>query len=160
MHRKRKKFIYFAITWTLIFTAMSFYWAAGGMVGVRSLGGQIYNMALEKDPSLALIVWLTGFVKLAGCLFLALLLYPWKNERLKKTLHLITRIAGALLFLYGFLNFITISLATLNILDFDLSGYATAWRLFFWEPFWMLGGILYWMSAEKIRIVSKVARVS
>ena len=160
MLRKRKKIIYFAIAWTLIFTAMSFYWAAGGMVGVRSLGGQIYKMALENDPSLVPIVWLTGFVKLAGCLLLVLLLYPWKYARLEKTLLLVTRIAGAFLFLYGLLNFITISLAALNILDFDLSGYATMWRLIFWEPFWMLGGILYWMSVQKILIVSKGVNVS
>ncbi|MFS0576841.1 DUF3995 domain-containing protein [Sporosarcina sp. 179-K 3D1 HS] len=148
MLEKRKVYIYIGIAWTLIFAGMSFYWATGGMVGVRSLGGQIYKMALEKDPSLVPIVWLTGFVKLGGCLLLFSLLYPWKNDRLEKIFTIVIRIAGAFLFLYGFLNFITISLAALNILDFDLSSYATMWRLIFWEPFWMLGGILYWMSVK------------
>ncbi len=66
-------------------------------------------------------------------------------------LFLLTRIVAVGLFLYGLLNLITISLAGLNVLDFELSGYAMFWRLIFWEPFWMLGGILYWMSTAKLQ---------
>ncbi|MBP2079531.1 hypothetical protein [Oceanobacillus polygoni] len=57
MSQRQKSFIYSGISWTIIFALMSFYWAAGGMVGVRSLGGQIYQMALERDPNFVHVVW-------------------------------------------------------------------------------------------------------
>ncbi len=52
-----------------------------------------------------------------------------------------TKCAGILLFLYRFLNFITITLSLFHVLDFDLELYAVLWRLFFWELFWMPGGV-------------------
>ncbi|WP_227004073.1 hypothetical protein [Salicibibacter halophilus] len=43
-------FITLGIIWTAIFAGMSFYWAMGGMLGVRSLGGAIYEMSLNPEP--------------------------------------------------------------------------------------------------------------
>jgi hypothetical protein len=56
--------------------------------------------------------------------------------------------AGVLMFLYGLGNFVTVALAGLNVLDFDLSDYAVKWRLIFWEPFWMVGGLLYFAAGR------------
>lgn len=36
-----KWFLYIVVSWTILFAGMSFYWAMGGMIGVRSLGGAI-----------------------------------------------------------------------------------------------------------------------
>ncbi|MEN2467977.1 DUF3995 domain-containing protein [Ornithinibacillus sp. JPR2-1] len=141
--------ITFGIVWTIIFSGMSFYWAMGGLLGVRSLGGSIYEMSLNPSPSFIKIVWLTGFMKLLGLLLLLLLLVQWKKAIINRTLYYVVKIVGTLLFLYGLLNFITITLSTINILDFDLDLYATLWRLFFWEPFWMIGGIFYFFSVKK-----------
>jgi hypothetical protein len=52
---------------------MSFYWAAGGMIGVKSVGGKIYQLALERNSDF-LIVWVTGAIKVAGGVVLLLLL--------------------------------------------------------------------------------------
>lgn len=136
--------IYAGIAWTLLFALMSFYWAAGGMLGVKSLGGQIYQMALNRDPGFIPIVWATGAVKLGG-VFLLLWLLRSKGSRAKvsRWLSYICMAAGIFMILYGGGNFITISLAAMNVLDFDLDTYATTWRLLFWEPFWIVGGIFY-----------------
>lgn len=137
------------VGWTVIFAAMSFYWAMGGMLGVQSLGGMIHEMSLNPEPSFIRMVWLTGFVKLAGAVLLMLLLVPWKTSAIVTILYYMTKIAGIFLFLYGLLNFITISMSALSILNMELGAYATFWRLVFWEPFWMIGGICYFYSIKK-----------
>lgn len=141
-------FIVLGIIWTIIFSGMSFYWAMGGILGIRSLGGAIYEMSQNPSPSLIMIVWLTGFIKLLGLLLLLMLIVQWKNPLITRILYYVTKIVGTLLFLYGFLNFVTIILSTFNILDFDLDSYATFWRLIFWEPFWMIGGLFYFFSIK------------
>lgn len=143
-------FITLGISWTVVFSGISFYWAMGGLGGVRSLGGSIYEMSLNPAPSFVVIVWITGFIKLLGVVLLSMLLVTWKNSIITRILYYVTKIVGALLFLYGLLNFVTITLSALDILDFNLDSYATFWRLTFWEPFWMVGGIFYFFSVKKI----------
>ncbi|MCT1904645.1 DUF3995 domain-containing protein [Oceanobacillus sojae] len=141
------------VVWSVIFAGMSFYWAMGGMLGVRSLGGAIYEMSFDPEPSFILIVWLTGFAKLLGAVLLLLLPVPWRNAAISKVLYYLIKIAGVFLFLYGLLNFITISLSAFAILDMNLEVHATFWRLVFWEPFWMAGGICYFFSVKKQRSI-------
>ncbi|WP_253702037.1 DUF3995 domain-containing protein [Bacillus sp. FJAT-27445] len=142
-------FIYLGIIWTIIFSGMSIYWAMGGMLGVRSLGGTIYEIALNPSPSFLAIVWITGFIKLLGAVLLLMLLVHRNNSEVIRKLFYIVKTGGALLFLYGALNFITISLHAFHILNFDLDQYATFWRLVFWEPFWMAGGVFYFFSVNR-----------
>ncbi|MFF2448334.1 DUF3995 domain-containing protein [Neobacillus sp. NPDC058068] len=145
----KKWILSFGVLWTILFSGLSFYWAMGGMFGVRSLGGSIYEMALNPPPSFVKIVWITGFIKLLGAVWLMMLLMKWRKSWIQTTLYLITKISGLLLFLYGLLNFITISLGAMDILNLELERYATFWRLVFWEPYWMVGGILYFFSIKK-----------
>lgn len=147
--RRNHWFVVLGIAWTIIFAGMSFYWAIGGMLGVRSLGGAVYEMSLNPEPSFIMIVWLTGLIKLLGAILLLLLFVQWSNAVIKKILYYIAKTAGVLLFLYGLLNFITISMSAINLLQFDLDAYATFWRLVFWEPFWMLGGVCYFFAVKR-----------
>lgn len=138
--------VYLGIGWTVLFAIMSFYWASGGLVGTKSLGGEIYQKALTRDQEFASLVWATGIVKLAGVLFLSLLVWKRVPARARKWVAYGCNIAGIFMILYGLGNFITISLAAFHVLQFDLSAYATKWRLLFWEPFWVAGGILYLLA--------------
>ncbi|USG64393.1 DUF3995 domain-containing protein [Brevibacillus ruminantium] len=142
--RWRTWFIYAGIVWTLFFAFMSFYWAAGGMIGVKSLGGQIYQMALNRDQEFIPIVWATGVVKLGGVLLLFCLMRKGSSRlKISKWLSIMSMLAGIFMILYGVGNFITISFSAIHVLDFDLEPYAIKWRLLFWEPFWIVGGIFY-----------------
>lgn len=154
MIRPRTLPIYAGLIWMLLFAAMSFYWAAGGMVGIKSVGGEISEKILERDQDFIVIVWLTGFVKLGGAFLLLLLLKKWRHKEMNKILSSLTIVVGAFMLLYGLVNFTTISLAGLQVLDFDLSSFALKWRLIFWEPFWMAGGVLYLMAGINVRWVS------
>lgn len=150
MMKKNDGMIALGMAWTVIFAVMSFYWAMGGTLGVRSLGGSIYEMSLNPTPSFVLMVWLTGFAKLFGLALLWSLHAKWRKPVIPKILYFMTKAAGFLLFIYGLLNFITISLSAWDILNFDLDAYATFWRLAFWEPFWMIGGVFYFFAAKRI----------
>jgi hypothetical protein len=148
--QKKNIVIYSGFAWCLAFALITFYWASGGMVGVRSLGGSIYQMALSGEESFLSIVRLTGYVKLFGGFFLLLLLREWP-EPIKKALYYITLLGGAFLFLYGLANFATLLLDWFELLNLPLDDFSRKWRLLFWEPFWMLGGILFIRSAKKFR---------
>lgn len=103
---------------------------------------------------------MTDFIKLLGVIWLLMLLVEWRSTVMDKTLYYITKSVGILLFLYGLLNFFTISLSTFNILNFNLDGYATFWRLVFWEPFWMIGGLFYFYSVKKVEDKSRYINLS
>lgn len=70
----RSKQIAFAATaWAFLFAVISFYWAAGGRLGVNTLGEGM--QALADDPEVISFTWITGFLKvIAGFFPLALTL--------------------------------------------------------------------------------------
>ncbi|MBS4197124.1 DUF3995 domain-containing protein [Lederbergia citri] len=150
MKVSQKIYIYSGCIWCVLFGFMSFYWALGGMIGVKTLGGTILKHAMERDSSFILIVWITGFLKLGGGLFLLLLLKSWP-QKVHRIIYFIALIGGLFLFLYGLANFITLLLAFIGQLSMEIEGYALKWRLFFWEPFWMLGGVLFILSSSKFK---------
>lgn len=117
---------------------------------MKTLGGIIYQKALSGDENFLSLVSLTGYIKLAGGLFLLLLLRDWPG-RTGRTLTFLALICGGFLFLYGFANFTTLVLDSAGLLNLHLDGYSHKWRLFFWEPFWMLGGILFIISGVNLR---------
>lgn len=80
--KKNYWMIGFGMVWTVIFAAMSFYWAMGGLIGARSLGGAIYEMAINPSRSFLFVLWLTGVIKLLRFLLLSLLLIQWKKPML------------------------------------------------------------------------------
>ena len=146
-----KSIIYAAILWTLLFALMSFYWAAGGMVGVRSLGRNIQAGACTRSGICTYRLgdrvcqaWWSRSAMDA--------IKGNRNAKFPEWSVWIIALAGIFMILYGLLNFITISLAAMHVLDFDLDAYAMTWRLIFWEPFWILGGVLYVWSVNTTQI--------
>ncbi|GIP38705.1 hypothetical protein J31TS4_19850 [Paenibacillus sp. J31TS4] len=145
--------VYAGIVWSVLFALMSFYWAAGGMLGVLSLGGQIYERALTREPDFLALVWITGLIKVGGALLLAAMLRrrPYERKWIGQGLYYAGFIGGLLIALYGLLNFSTILMSILGILELSIDSYAKYWRLLFWEPFWIVGGVLYVMASKRYR---------
>lgn len=141
-----KFFLSVGVIWSILFACLSFYWALGGMMGVRSLGGSIYEMALHPSPSFLAFVWISGLMKVLGA---AMLMMLFLYSKIPKLLYLLIKITGILLFFYGLLNFIGYSLHAIGLLHYELDAYAAFWRIVFWEPYWMLGGIFYFFSIQR-----------
>ncbi|GIO57606.1 hypothetical protein BK138_25010 [Paenibacillus rhizosphaerae] len=154
MIQHKEVYIFTGFIWCLLFAIISFYWAGGGMIGVNTLGGFIYNQAIEREASFIAMVWLTGFVKLCGGLFLLLLLRPWSSMT-NRVLYVLGLLAGILLFLYGLTNVVSLIFACIGLLSLQIDDFALRWRLFFWEPFWMLGGALFILAALKFKREAK-----
>jgi hypothetical protein len=130
---------------------MSFYWAGGGKLGVDTLGPEISRQADLRDEAFILIVWITGAAKVAGALVLLALTIRWNSGLIRTALRFAVMIGGAFLFLYGLLNFAAVLLALVRMLSLPVAPYSAWWRLLFWEPFWMAGGLLYFVSGQTAR---------
>jgi len=58
---------YAASAWAFVFATISFYWAAGGTVGLATLGSTIQALALARDPLTVVIGgWGAGLAKVIG----------------------------------------------------------------------------------------------
>ncbi len=143
--------IFLGIIWSVIFAIISFYWASGGMIGAKTLGGEIYQMAIERKDDFILIVWLTGFLKIIGGLLLGSMFTNINNLLIRKTIFYIASVGGILIFTYGLANFAIIFLSIVNLMDIKIDNSAKWWRLIFWEPYWMVGGLLYIISGRRYR---------
>ncbi|MHB1629308.1 MAG: DUF3995 domain-containing protein [Bacilli bacterium] len=136
---------YAACAWAVVFAAASFYWASGGTWGVQTVGVD----TLAQNPWFIIIVWITGALKaFAGLLALALV-RPWGRIMPLWIPLTATWGAGVLFFLYGAANLAVRGLMALGILKTPDAMYSAAgyWHLLFWDPWWLIGGILFITAA-------------
>jgi hypothetical protein len=142
----------YAALWSFIFALISFYWGIGGTIGLETLGEGIKAQALAGDPEILLVNWIGVFGKvLIGLLALAAG-RRWLLPRLNHGLRLGLWIAGGLLALYGSLNLVQHILMLTGIAPIARSLGSLAavrWHLFLWDPWWLLGGILFLLAASK-----------
>ena len=144
---------YAAATWAFAFSAMSFYWAMGGMAASRTLAHSIQEKADRGETSFVALLWATGCLKLLAGL-LALALAPrWKTAIHRKLLLLAGWAAGGFMAIYGLAGTTQALLMELDLTDIPESFGADVvrWYLFFWEPFWLLGGILFILATWQKR---------
>lgn len=140
------------VVWSLLFALMSFYWASGGMLGVNTLGPEISRQAVLRDDSFIFVVWLPGVAKVAGALLLLALKINWSNGLVQAAFRITAMVGGILLFLYGLFNLVAVLLMMAQVLNLPtIDSYSAWWRLFFWEPFWMIGGLFYFVAGRTAR---------
>lgn len=135
------------------FALPSLYWAAGGMAGLGTLGGRIEELARQRDTGLVVATWVAFMLKILGGVVALALVRPW-GSRLPRRVVRYTASAGAvLLTAYGFLQTGTVALTGLGILDDtqDLSSGALRWRLFLWEPWFLVWGLLLGLAVSRTR---------
>lgn len=69
MVQMKRTYIYAGFIWCFLFALISFYWAGGGMLGAKTLGGFIYKKAMEREPSFITLVWLLDSLSYAEGFF-------------------------------------------------------------------------------------------
>lgn len=140
---------YAAATWAFLFAATSFYWAAGGTLGAATIGPALAGLALARDPELVAVLWATGALKAVGGLVALALVQPW-GRYLPRWLPLAAAWAGgALAILYGVATMAQHGLMVAGVIATPegLGEAAARWHLLFWDPWWLLGGILFLVAA-------------
>lgn len=137
-----------AFAWAVIFALMSLYWAAGGRVGGATLGVEIDRLAHERDASFVAGLWAAFALKAAAAVLALALVQPW-GRRLPRRLVLVLGTAtGIGITLYAAANLVQHALmasAAIGTPD-ALGTQALRWHLALWDPFWLVGGLLFLLA--------------
>jgi hypothetical protein len=137
-----------------LFAIPSFYWAAGGSVGEETIAAEV-DEALGR-LSEPWIVALTGAAKIvAGLLPMVLLLVPL-DSRSRRGLAVVVALIGIGLIVFAVANLLQHGLMLLDIIDTPspLGRMALHWHFFFWDPWWLLGGVLFLVAARSAQLRS------
>jgi hypothetical protein len=141
---------YAAAIWAFLFAAMSFYWALGGRIGLDTIGDAITRPALAGDPTILAIVWITGALKVVAGVVALALVRPWGRTIPRWTPLLAGWGASALFLVYGAANLVqdTLIVAGAIATPAGLGATAARWHLFFWDPWWLLGGVFFALATR------------
>lgn len=152
---------YAAGAWAFAFAAVSFYWAAGGIAGAATLGPSVTDPALARDPGFVALLWGTGALKLAGGLLALALVRPWGRIIPRWLLLTATWGGGLFMIVYACLNLGVRGLMAVGVLSTpdSMRTAAAQWHLLLWDPWWLLGGILF-VAASWLSTAHPVERVS
>ena len=132
-----------AAAWCVAFGVLSLYWAAGGTLGVDQLAVSLQERADERETGFIAIVSVTGIAKLLGAIVpLWLVFGPLPSRAVRKGLLLLCWAGGALLAIYGLTDIVTGSIRAARGTTENAIWYAVLWG-----PTWLLGGVLFLMTA-------------
>ncbi len=127
--------------------AVSFYWAAGGTMGLSTLGSGLEEMGETASPALSAAAWGTGIAKvLTGLLALV---RPW-GRVFPRWMMLAAGWGGAsVLTLYGGVKVIIQALVVGGAIvpSGPVNWLALRWHLFLWDPWFLLWGVLLGVAA-------------
>ena len=134
---------YTAIAWWFVFAALSFYWVAGGTLGLDTLGEGIESLAATREVWFLSLLAVTGLMKLVPCFLVLSLIRPW-GDRFSLSIRLLTVGGiGVLSFLYGGVQMGVKVLVLADVFtpaEIDTAGF---WGHFLiWDPVWIVGGSL------------------
>jgi hypothetical protein len=149
---RTKNIVYAAAAWAFVFAAMSFYWALGGMIGAETLGTGIAELARARNPELIMITAVTGVLKAAAGAAVLALVHPWGRIFPRWLLRFGVWTAGIIFVLYSLANFVqhgSMALGLNDIAPMIGTQSAVLWHLLFWDPFWLLGGVLFILSTRR-----------
>lgn len=153
---------YAACAWAFLFSAQSFYYAAGGAAGATTWPPAIAQGVLDRDPTWVAIMWGTGALKvIAGLLALALV-RPWGRLVPRWPLLIAAWGAAAVMAVYeGAASWVQHALMVAGVIGIPAGLGATAarWHLLLWDPFWLIGGILFAAAAWSYQRRSPERRV-
>jgi Protein of unknown function (DUF3995) len=132
-----------ACAWAVLFAALSFFWAAGGRTGLQPL---------EQPPASSRAVWLVadlaaGILKIGGGLLALALVHTGEHRRIHRMLLAAAWIGGVGLCLYGGLGLVSDVLHVAGIISDPATRKWFFWYLVLWDPWFVLGGVLYVATA-------------
>jgi hypothetical protein len=141
---------YAACAWAIAFALLSFYWAAGGTTGLDTLGGEIEERTRARDIWFIVIGgWAVGVVKVIGGLLALAQARSWGRGLSRRLVLLLAWLGGVGMMLYGGLGIMLDGLRVAGVLGMsDGADPSDArWHLVLWDPWWLLGGVLFAIAA-------------
>jgi hypothetical protein len=91
----------------------------------------------------------TGLLKVLGAGLALALVIPWGRRLPRRLLLVASWAVGLLLLAYALANLVQHGLMKAGAIDTPeaLGSSAATWHLVFWDPFWLLGGVLFTAAA-------------
>lgn len=140
---------YAAAGCAFLFAAVSFYWAAGGTLGLATVGQEAVELSRSGNVAVIAAPWFVGVVKVAGGLLALALVQPWGRRAFPRRLLLLAGWAGtAALVLYGAANISALLLVQVGVIqapaEMDWQGFYG--HLYLWDPWFLVWGLLLGMT--------------
>ena len=143
---------YAACAWALAFAAIGFYWAVGGSLFIDTVGGEIERQARARDADFLVVVWVTNVLKVAAAVLALSLVRPFGERLPRRAIATLLAAGGALLVVYETAELVQhVLMATGAIGRGGLDDTAVYGHIFFWDPWWILGGVLFALAGFKAR---------
>jgi Protein of unknown function (DUF3995) len=137
------------------FGVLSLYWAAGGTLGANQLAVSLQERADERETGFVAIVATTGIAKLLGGIVPLWLAFRPHSRTVQKVLLFLCWAGGAVLALYGLTDVVTGSIrATQGTMENAI------WYAVLWGPTWLLGGVLFLMTAWTLGRRAEAGRIA
>ena len=133
---------YLAAAWALVFALISVYWAAGGTLGVASVGAAV------AGATSGLLVWAAAVLKFVGVAFSLALVRPWGRRLPRRPLLALDYVVSVLLMLYGAVNIIGELLVVTGAVAGGTDSYALHWHLYLWDPAFLLWGVCLFIAGR------------
>jgi Protein of unknown function (DUF3995) len=134
---------YAASGWARLFAALSFFWAAGGRTDLHPL-----ELEVAPGDSVWIIINLgAGMLKTVIGLLALALVQPWGRIFPHKLLQASAWVLGVGMSLYGGLGLVSDVLHLTGVIGDPANGKWFFWYLILWDPWWVLGGVLYVTAA-------------
>lgn len=139
---------YAAFAWGVVFSGISFYWAAGGNLGADTVGGSIEQLGRARDPMLIAALWIAGFLKVLGALLAVALVHPLGRTLPRRRVALLGSAATVLLTLYGGVLVAGEALTATGAIKppGPVDWKALLWHLYVWDMSFLVWGILFGLA--------------
>jgi hypothetical protein len=131
---------------------LSLYWAAGGTLGVNQLAVSLQERDDDRTTGFVALVAATGIAKLVGAIVPLWLVFGAPSRSIRRLLLFLCWAGGALLALYGLTDIVTGSVRAARGTTENAIWYAALWG-----PTWLLGGLLFLMTAWTFNAARKSA---
>ena len=136
---------YAAAIWAVLFAALSFCWAAGGLAGADLVAPAAKSMAVARVPWFVAVLWATALLKLFGGLVALALVRAWGRIIPHWLRLLLAGGAGLVLTVYGVMGLagsIPVLAGAITVPD-SMPRQVLEFYVFLWQPYFLLGGILF-----------------
>jgi hypothetical protein len=127
--------------------AVSAYWLAGGTALLSTVGGVVEEQGRQGGAVVTAGLALVVVGKLAVAVLALALAHPPAGRRLQRLVGLTALLAGGVLAVYGGVLVAVGALALTGVLGEPADPTALRWHVLFWDPWFLLWGVLLVVAA-------------
>lgn len=149
-------FAWLAFAVGILFTAVSLYWALGGTWLLDTVGPGLADPAAKGKIYLVVAIWAAVLVKGAAAV-LPLVAMRMPQPKLRRVLRFFVWAQAVVLVAYGFVLTVGGLLVQADVIHAaeNADHVALAWHTYFWDPWFLIWGILVLVSLLRSRVPRK-----